>query len=129
MMRTLFVKWMVGAILIALVLPAPAIAQAPYLVGNYALYREGDLGGKVVGYMRISSQQGNRFTIGISVPTGNPTFDWQGNGEVMGNRGSYSWKFQDGKQGRTTFTIDKAGNLHGHVLGSGLNWQYVARRQ
>lgn len=128
-MRTLFVKWMVGAILIALVFPAAAGAQAHNLVGNYTLYREGDLGGKVVGYMRISSQHGNQFSIGTSVPTGNPALDWQGNGELIGNRGSYFWKFQDGKQGRTTFTINKAGNLHGHVQGSGLNWQYVARRE
>lgn len=128
-MRTVFVKWMVAATLIALVLPASAIAQAPNFVGNYTLYREGDLGGKVVGYMRISSQQGNRFSIGISVPTGNPALDWQGNGELVRNSGFYKWKFQDGKRVRTTFSIDRAGNVHGHVQGSGLNWKYVARRQ
>ena len=128
-MRSLFIKWMVAGIVISLVLPALASAQAPEMVGNYALYREGDMAGKVVGYMRISSQRGSQFSIGITVPTGNPDMDWQGSGEIMGNRGFYSWKFDDGKQGRTTFTIDKAGNLHGHVQGSGINWKYVARRE
>jgi hypothetical protein len=55
--------------------------------------------------------------------------DWQGNGEITGYSGFYFWRFDDGKQGQTTFTIDKEGNLHGHVQGSGINWKYVAHRE
>jgi len=35
--------------------------------------------------------------------------------------------FGDGKKGRTTFTVDKAGNLNGKVRGSSLDWDYFAR--
>lgn len=82
--------------------------------------------GKVEGYMRISQQDGNKFSIGIAAWTGNPVKDWQGNGEITGNSGFYSWRFDDGKQGRTTFTIGNEGNIHGHVQGLEINWKYVA---
>ena len=132
-MRTLLVRRIVAGIVVVLVFLTLSCAHTrprPVdITGNYILYREGEMFGKVVGYMNISSQRGGQFSIGITVPTGNPAMDWQGSGEIMGNRGFYSWKFDDGKQGRTTFTIDKAGNLHGHVQGSGINWKYVARRE
>jgi hypothetical protein len=83
--------------------------------------------GKVVGYMKISAQRGSKFSIGIASPTGNPTQDWKGDGVVKGDEGYYDWVFTDGKKGRTTFNIDEAGNLHGKVRGSGINWDYVAR--
>ena len=97
--------------------------------GNYVLYREGDLLGKVAGYMRISEQHGNQFLIGIVHPTGDPVMDWKGSGVLNGNKGYYDWAFKDGKKGRTTFRIDKSGNLHGMVRGSGINWDYVAQRE
>jgi len=132
-MRTLFSKWVVVMIVVALVSPALTSAQTrPGLVdmtGNYVLYREGDMFGNVVGYMRISGQSGNQFSIGISVPTGDPAQDWNGNGVVNGVEGYYDWVFTDGKRGRTTFRIDEAGDLHGMVRSSGINWDYVARRE
>jgi len=97
--------------------------------GNYVLYREGDLFGKVAGYMMISEQYGNQFLISIAYPTGDPTMDWKGSGMVNGNKGYYDWVFTDGKKGRTTFRIEKSGNLHGMVRGSGINWDYVAQQE
>ena len=79
--------------------------------------------------MKISEQHGNQFLISIAYPTGDPAIDWKGSGVVNGNTGYYDWVFTDGKKGRTTFRIDKSGNLHGYVKGSDLNWKYVARRQ
>lgn len=61
-------------------------------------------------------------------PTGNPAYDWTGRGKVTGNSGSYTWRFEDGKTGQTTFRVDKAGNLHGQVRGSGINWDYIGRK-
>jgi hypothetical protein len=128
-MRRFYVRLVVAGVIMALMFPALALGQAPSIAGTYALYREGDLCGKVVGCMVISQQNGSRFSIGVCNRTGNPAMDWQGNGEVMGNKGFYSWRFDDGKQGRTDFTIDYEWNLHGHVQGSGINWKYVARKQ
>lgn len=78
--------------------------------------------------MRISGQQGNTFSVGIASPTGNPSVDWDGEGSIQGNTGSYSWRFKDGKTGRTTFKMDNAGNLHGQVRGAGVSWDYMARK-
>jgi hypothetical protein len=128
-MKSSFFRLTVAGVVLTLLLPALAIAQPPDIIGTYALYREGDRSGNVVGYMRITQQNNQNFSIGIANPTGNPCVDWQGTGEVSGNSGFYSWKFSDGKQGQTTFSIDGEGNLHGHVQGSGINWRYVARRQ
>jgi len=51
-----------------------------------------------------------------------------GMGGVDGREGYYEWKFADGKAGRTTFVVNADGTLKGHVLGSGLDWWYLARR-
>jgi hypothetical protein len=128
-MKSLFLRLAVAGVVLTLLLPALAIAQPPNIIGTYALYRKGDRSGNVEGYMRITQQNGPYFSIGSAYRTGNPNVDWQGTGEVSGNAGFYSWKFPDGKQGQTTFSIDGEGNLHGHVQGSGLDWRYVARRQ
>jgi len=128
-MNSLIFKCTAAGILLVLMLPALAWSQPPNIAGTYVLYREGDLLGKVVGHMRIIQQDGNKFSIGIASRTGNPAMDWQGNGEITGNNGSYAWRFDDGKQGQTAFTIDRQGNLHGHVQGSGVDWKYVACKQ
>ena len=99
------------------------------IAGNYALFKEGDLNGKCVGHMNIGHLQNGQFVIGIAAPSGNPATDWQGKGILQGNSGYYTWVFKNGKKGRTTFSIDKSGNIHGKVRGSGVNWDYVARRQ
>jgi len=132
-MRALFCRWMVSGIFVVFVFQVLSCAHTPQkpedITGNYILYREGDMSGEVVGHMKISAQQGNQFTIGIASPTGNPAMDWKGNGVVKGDKGHYDWVFTDGKKGRTTFRIDESGNLHGKVRGSGINWDYVARKQ
>ena len=99
------------------------------LSGYYVLYREGDLFGKVAGYMRIGEQRGNQFLIGNAYPTGDAEKVWNGSGVIDGSEGYYDWVFTDGKKGRTTFRIDKTGNLHGKVRGSGINWDFVAQRE
>jgi len=79
--------------------------------------------------MMISEQHGNQFLITITYPTGDPTMDWKGSGMVNGNKGYYDWVFKDGKKERTTFRIEKSGNLYGMVCGSGINWDYVAQQE
>lgn len=121
-------------IMVAVSLFFSMMACAPFHVkpvnisGDYVLYQEGDLSGKIAGHMRITSQQNGQFLIGIANPTGNPITDWQGKGVVEGTEGYYDWFFNDGKWGRTIFSIDESGNIHGKVRGSGLNWDYIARR-
>ena len=128
-MRTLLIKGMLAGLIAVLVFPAWTGAETPDLTGVYALYNEGNASGKIEGYMRITGQNGARFTVGIASRTGDPGKDWTGSGEVSGNGGYYDWRFDDGKTGRTTFVIDQDGTLHGQVQGSGLNWRYVARKQ
>lgn len=128
-MRYLFFRWMLTGLMLVMFFPVPAASQTINIEGTYTLFREGDMSGTVVGCMRISNQIATRFSIGIAHRTGNPAMDWQGNGEIKGNSGIYFWVFDDGKQGHTTFTVDNAGNIHGHVQGPGINWKYVARRQ
>jgi hypothetical protein len=132
-MRTLLVRRIVAGIVVVLVFLTLSCAHTrprPVdITGNYILYREGNMLGKVEGYMKINSKRGNQFSIGITAPTGDPAIDWKGNGVVNGDEGYYDWVFTDGKKGRTTFRIDEEGNLHGMVRGSGLNWDYVARKE
>jgi len=132
-MRSRYVECVAMVVFMVSLFPALICAQMNLrpadIIGRYALYREGDLLGKVVGHMEISAQKGRQFSIGIASPTGNPALDWQGNGVLRGAGGYYDWVFKDGKRGRTTFTIDRSGNIHGKVRGSGINWDYVARRQ
>jgi len=131
-MRALFVKC-VSLVFFVAVFPVFVGAQMQSrpanITGNYVLYREGDLLGNVVGHMKITAQRGTHFSIGIASPSGNPSLDWTGKGMLRGAGGYYDWVFKDGKRGRTTFTIDQSGNIHGKVRGSGINWDYVARRQ
>jgi hypothetical protein len=102
----------------------------PDLVGTYALYaRDGDLTAESYTFMKISQQQGSEFVIGIAKPTGHAGMDWKGRGIINGKQGHYDWVFPDGKTGRTTITIDADGNLCGQVRGSGIDWDYVAKRR
>ena len=56
---------------------------------------------------------------------------WTGAGKLSTRgEGYYNWKFEDGKTGRTTFTFHGGQQrLWGHVVGSGLDGRYVARRR
>jgi hypothetical protein len=105
-----------------------AVQEQPNLVGTYALYRKGDATRTPIAMMAITDQKGGRFVVGIAQLTGQPAVDWEGRGTLEGSQGSYDWVFQDGKSGRTTFTLDADGNLHGQVRGSGIDWDYVANR-
>jgi hypothetical protein len=125
-MRGLLGKLLI--IVLAATLFIPALAGAQNLSGTYALYQKGNESRGVVGYMQISQQSGNNFSVGIASPTGNPAVDWQGQGNIQGNSGFYTWRFGDGKTGQTTFSVDHAGNLHGQVRGSGINWDYLAQK-
>jgi opacity protein-like surface antigen len=109
---------------------ADEIEVVPNLVGEYRLLQAGDAVPKTtVGKMSVFAQTGNRFLIGISERSTNPAENWRGQGILDGSDGYYDWTFSDGKKGRTTFTLDANGNLRGHVLGSGIDWHYVAEKQ
>lgn len=55
--------------------------------------------------------------------------DWKGKGRINGIHGYSDFKYKDGRKGRTTFTVNSDGTLKGHVVGSGEDWWYVARRE
>jgi hypothetical protein len=96
------------------------------LTGTYSLhYIQGSAS---VATMKIWGQVGSTFLVGAAKPTGRPELDWDGRGFIDGDRGYYDWTFRDGKKGRTTFFIDREGNLHGQVRGAGLDWNYIGRR-
>jgi hypothetical protein len=84
-------------------------------------YQEGAQAKQPDAYLRVVEQRGDRFRIGIGETTGDPAVDWYGHGALDGWSGRHDWVFGDGKSGRTTFTIDDYGNLHGKVRGSGID--------
>lgn len=51
---------------------------------------------------------------------------WVGEGQLNADSGYYDWRFDNGSQGRTTFTVESSGCLRGHVSGSGIDWTYEA---
>ncbi|HOB51572.1 MAG TPA: hypothetical protein PK176_12625 [Acidobacteriota bacterium] len=128
-MSCVWIRGLLAGLVCVLVCPALTQGETTDLTGVYALYHADGGSGRVEGYMRITQTGDHAFTVGIAIRTGDPAMDWQGNGEVTGTQGYYDWRFDDGKSGRTTFTIDPDGTLHGQVQGSGLNWRYVARKQ
>lgn len=96
---------------------------AASITGRYQLSFADDLGKKVVTIMTITSSGKNTFFIqGVDQR-------WAGVGRVEGTEGFYHWTFDDGKTGRTTFTINPDGSILGNVVGSGQDWRYLARRQ
>lgn len=68
-MKGLFAEWTFIVIVAIFVFPVLISVQMhafqSNITGNYALYREGDLNGKSVGYMKISPIQNGQFTISI----------------------------------------------------------------
>jgi hypothetical protein len=93
--------------------------ETPSLDNTYDLYRGDTSATSRVGSMNIFNQKGESFDVQGS--------GWNGRGSVTGSNGYYNWRFADGKIGRTGFSVDADGVLHGHVEGSGMNWSYVAR--
>jgi hypothetical protein len=98
------------------------------LEGTYRLSHKNDAARIGLVALKIWGQQGNTFQVGIDAPTGNPGIDWEGRGVINGDQGYYDWVFPDGKRGRTTFTVDKDGVVHGQVRGGGIDWDYVGIR-
>jgi hypothetical protein len=99
--------------------PAPTLSPGTQNLDNtYDLY-DADQGYVAVGSMKIFNQEGASFDVQGS--------GWSGRGNLTGSDGFYDWRFTDGKTGRTEFSVDARGVLHGHVKGSGINWSYVAR--
>jgi len=98
------------------------------LVGTYAIYPKGEVTPGPFAMLNISAQRGGQFLVGIALPTGNPSVDWEGHGAIEGEKGYYDWTFPDGKKGRTTITVTADGNLLGEVRGAGIDWDYVGKR-
>lgn len=128
-MKTLGNKRLIYALLFALFFtPLLAFGGSWIFSGNYALYQKGKENQGPVAYMRISNHHGNRFAVEGTNASGQSTNQWRGQGTLQGMGGYYTWRFNDGRTGRTDFRIDSAGNLHGQVNGSGANWSYLARK-
>ena len=117
-------------VLVAAVMFAPMLALGGSWIfsGTYALYQKGNESSGPVAYMRISNHHGNSFTVEGTNANGQSTNQWRGQGTLQGMSGYYTWRFNDGRSGRTNFTIDSAGNLHGRVQGSGVSWSYFGQK-
>lgn len=100
----------------------PCTQQAtakPIIAGTYILFNAKDPNGASVGEMTITNWDKATFLIRGA--------GWIGLGKLTVNKGYYNWKFDDGKSGKTTFIVKPDGSLEGHVLGSGLDWNYLAK--
>jgi len=120
-------------ILLVIIISVPFILQtgcdksakrtANDIAGQWELINVADLNlaNAYTQLMTITAVKGKKFIVrGIG---------WVGQGEVNGQNAYYDWKFDDGRTGRTTMTINYDDNsFKGHVLGSGLDWTYLARR-
>jgi hypothetical protein len=92
------------------------------IAGVYVLFELADPGRGPVTSMAITAQEENCFSVrGLDQA-------WAGEGFVEGQRGRYCWRLADGRTGQTHFTINPDGTLTGHVVGSGIDWRYLARR-
>jgi hypothetical protein len=98
--------------------------QELQLNGTYKLYEIKSSGNISDNYVSM------HFT-----PFENNTFivrgdSWVGKGTIDGSNGSYDWKFDDGKIGKTTIKINDDGTLDGHVNGDNgkINWLFKARK-
>ncbi len=96
--------------------------MADSIAGVYVLYYLQDPGLGPVTSMAITARGEGCFSVrGLDQA-------WAGEGFLQGNRGRYCWRFPDGRTGQTEFAVNPDGTLTGHVLGSGQDWWYLARR-
>jgi hypothetical protein len=95
--------------------------------GKYSLFGiKGTVVSNVsVGKFFITPFESNRFVIRGE--------NWVGIGILNDNKGYYDWRFDDGKTGQTTFTLNSDGSFIGKVVGysndpasQGLDWTYKA---
>ena len=114
-------------------------AQAQDLVGTYDLYGltrfslTRDLPDPV-NRMVITEHDGRVIRVRSPRNVTDPDKVWEGVGTVEGKTGFYSWKFADGKTGRTDFVITADNDLVGYVqisdpTRSSFNWWYLAKRR
>jgi hypothetical protein len=94
--------------------------SAADLSGTYELRKLNEPNGEVITIMRITFWENDNFLIRGQ--------GWVGTGKLKGKEGYYDWKFDDGKSGRTTFKLNNDGSLNGSVKGSGIDWDYIAKR-
>ena len=92
------------------------------IAGEYVLYRANDPNKTPVTKMIITAQGENTFRIR------GKDQNWAGYGKVEDKKGYYDWRFDNGMSGRTTFVVNLDGTLTGHVVGSGVDWIYLACR-
>lgn len=119
-MKKAFV-WAIVFVILALSLGC-AQKPTPLIEGRYNLYKDGHPEKGLITRMEIFGQKGNTFSVrGVQQ-------DWGGQGKLNGMEGYYDWKFGNGKTGRTTFTVNTDGTIKGHVLGSGIDWVYIAKK-
>ena len=86
-MRMVRVTLLAVCFMLIIIFPVHAGYQARNIAGDYVLFHKGDLDGKAQGYMSIWNQQGFQFSIGITARTGESDVDWEGNGEISGDKG------------------------------------------
>jgi tetratricopeptide (TPR) repeat protein len=92
------------------------------IAGTYGLIREQDPEAKSQGDLKIGAvREDGRFDVEGK--------DWKGKGVIDGDRGYYDWRFLDGSTGRTTFTVDAEGRLHGRVVGVNIDWKYLGTKK
>lgn len=118
----------------------PAAADARILAGSYDLFslQRVRLGGDLPARsnrMVITQAGGDSFRVASPQDVTEPRITWRGQGILKGRSGFYTWKFEDGKTGRTDFVLTADNDLIGYVQISDLalqatfNWWYLAKRR
>jgi len=102
-----------------------SFAQAQFsLTDTWELYNRAGGGPPVGGIFMNITHTGD-----IIKASGN---DWTGEGKFNSTTktGYYNWEFTDGKTGTTTFTYNPEYDMiyWGAVSGSGIDWEYIGRR-
>lgn len=93
------------------------------LTGSWALYNAG--GGSPVGTVQMSINH-----TGDVIKASGPNWSGVGKYNFTTNKGTYNWEFTDGKVGTTTFTYIPDYDIiyTGSVSGSGVDWEFIGRR-
>lgn len=93
------------------------------LNGAYDLYNLTNPADSRAASLSITSGSANGIHVSGSGGSGGV---WEADGRIDGTEGYYDWRFTDGRTGRTTLVVNSGGTLRGHVVGSGLDWWYLA---
>lgn len=98
-----------------------------YLNGTYDLYsnQNGVVATTADQSMTIMTFDNNTFVVqGVSGP-----LQWMGLGKITDNTGYFDWRFEDGRFGQTTFTINNKGHLVARSVGFEMEYPYVAKKR